>query len=276
MRQTAWVRAHARGHDKLLSSGPWLIGTRGWEESVPQSRSRVARKVPTRPPNSTLLPRNSYPDRWFKYGACSRKLAQYNEHETTKQLRNMQAMCPPVLQHNFLFGSSSTSICKPLAGNEKWVSYQWTILVWKPQWKKSLTRLDSDSGRRIFRSYVTMFADLCTLLSFLCICTKTEFAMWTEVIVSVNWLHNEEFHNTSFSRNINTVIKLINNRCEQNMQYVGWLAGRLIYSCCSHFEHGTSVKLFVSLQFLNLRHSIGLLGRVNNPSQGRYLTQNIE
>jgi hypothetical protein len=33
------------------------------------------------------------------------------------------------------------------------------------------------------------------------------------------------------------------------------------------------VKRFVSLQFLNLRHSIRLLGRVISPSQGRYLTQ---
>jgi hypothetical protein len=33
------------------------------------------------------------------------------------------------------------------------------------------------------------------------------------------------------------------------------------------------VKRFVSLQFLNLGHSIGLLGRVISPSQGRYLTQ---
>jgi hypothetical protein len=33
------------------------------------------------------------------------------------------------------------------------------------------------------------------------------------------------------------------------------------------------VKRFVSLQFLNLRHSVGLLGRMISPSQGRYLTQ---
>jgi hypothetical protein len=43
--------------------------------------------------------------------------------------------------------------------------------------------------------------------------------------------------------------------------------------CCSHLEHKTSVKRFVSLQFLNLRHSIGLLGRAISPSQGRYLTK---
>jgi hypothetical protein len=33
------------------------------------------------------------------------------------------------------------------------------------------------------------------------------------------------------------------------------------------------VKRFVSLQFLNLRYSVGLLGRVIRPSQSRYLTQ---
>jgi hypothetical protein len=38
-------------------------------------------------------------------------------------------------------------------------------------------------------------------------------------------------------------------------------------------EHRSSVKHFVSLQFLNLGHSVGLLGRVISPSQGRYLTQ---
>jgi hypothetical protein len=45
------------------------------------------------------------------------------------------------------------------------------------------------------------------------------------------------------------------------------------HSCCSHLEHTASVKRFISLQFLNLRHSVGLLGRVVRPSQCRYLTQ---
>jgi hypothetical protein len=48
--------------------------------------------------------------------------------------------------------------------------------------------------------------------------------------------------------------------------------GCLVYSCCSHLEHRPSAKSFVSLQFLNLRHSLGLLGRVVSLSQGRYLT----
>jgi hypothetical protein len=44
------------------------------------------------------------------------------------------------------------------------------------------------------------------------------------------------------------------------MNHFDWL----VYSCCS------SVKLFVSLQFLSIR----LLRRVIIPSQGRYLTEN--
>jgi hypothetical protein len=47
----------------------------------------------------------------------------------------------------------------------------------------------------------------------------------------------------------------------------------LVYSCCSYLEHRKSVKRFVSLQFLNVKHSVGLLGWVISPSQGRYLTQ---
>jgi hypothetical protein len=43
------------------------------------------------------------------------------------------------------------------------------------------------------------------------------------------------------------------------------------YSCCSHLEHRTSVKRFVSLKFLNL----WAVGRTPwtgiSPSQGRYL-----
>jgi hypothetical protein len=53
-------------------------------------------------------------------------------------------------------------------------------------------------------------------------------------------------------------------------QPFGWW---LVYSCCSHLEHRASAKRFVSLQFLNLRHSVGLLGRVIDPSQGFYITQ---
>jgi hypothetical protein len=40
-------------------------------------------------------------------------------------------------------------------------------------------------------------------------------------------------------------------------------------------EHKAYVKRFVSLQFLNLGHSVGLLGQVISPSQGCYLTQTL-
>jgi hypothetical protein len=50
---------------------------------------------------------------------------------------------------------------------------------------------------------------------------------------------------------------------------VGWF----VYVCCSLVEHRACVKCFVSLQFLNLLHSVGLLRRVVRPSQSRYLTQ---
>jgi hypothetical protein len=42
-------------------------------------------------------------------------------------------------------------------------------------------------------------------------------------------------------------------------------------SCCSHFEHRASVKSFVPLQVLNLRLSVGLLGRGISPTQDHYL-----
>jgi hypothetical protein len=78
-----------------------------------------------------------------------------------------------------------------------------------------------------------------------------------------------------------------NHRCENLKPYMSfgtctmqtWTTRRhygymlVVYSCCSHLGHTASVKRFVLLQFLNLRHSVGLIGRVNSPSQGRYLTQ---
>jgi hypothetical protein len=44
-----------------------------------------------------------------------------------------------------------------------------------------------------------------------------------------------------------------------------------MYSCCSHLEHRASVKRFISLQLLDFRQSVGLLGRGISPSEGRYL-----
>jgi hypothetical protein len=52
-----------------------------------------------------------------------------------------------------------------------------------------------------------------------------------------------------------------------------YLSLSLFYSCYSHLKYRASVKRFVSLQFLNLRVSVGLLGQGNSPSKGYYLTQ---
>jgi hypothetical protein len=51
---------------------------------------------------------------------------------------------------------------------------------------------------------------------------------------------------------------------------------KCMYSCCSHLEHTASVKRFVSLQFVNVRQSVGLLGRGMSPSQGRHPHTNTE
>jgi hypothetical protein len=69
---------------------------------------------------------------------------------------------------------------------------------------------------------------------------------------------------------IMTRTAIISRREKGNEDF--WLVD-LADSCCSHLEHRISVKRFVSLQFLILRHSIGLIGRVISLSQGRYLTQ---
>jgi hypothetical protein len=55
--------------------------------------------------------------------------------------------------------------------------------------------------------------------------------------------------------------------------FVHRMVGWLVHPCGFHLEHKAFVKRFVSLQFLNLWHLVGLLGRVISPSQGRYLTQ---
>jgi hypothetical protein len=61
----------------------------------------------------------------------------------------------------------------------------------------------------------------------------------------------------------------------QRFKIVFWFGGTFfLCSCCSQLEHRACVKRFFSLQFLNLRQSVGLLGRGISPSQGRYLTQN--
>jgi hypothetical protein len=49
-----------------------------------------------------------------------------------------------------------------------------------------------------------------------------------------------------------------------------------IYPCCSHLEHRASAKRSVSLQFVNIRQSVGLLRRGISPKQGRYLLRTTE
>jgi hypothetical protein len=44
-----------------------------------------------------------------------------------------------------------------------------------------------------------------------------------------------------------------------------------LFSCCSDLEHRAFMKRFVSLQFLNIRVSVGLLRRGISLSQGLYL-----
>jgi hypothetical protein len=47
----------------------------------------------------------------------------------------------------------------------------------------------------------------------------------------------------------------------------------LFFSCSSRLEHRASLNHFVSLQFLNLRVSVGALGQAISPLQGRNLKQ---
>jgi hypothetical protein len=56
----------------------------------------------------------------------------------------------------------------------------------------------------------------------------------------------------------------------------GHLSIFCLYSSCFHLKHRTSVKRFVSLQFINFRQSIGPLGREISSSQRRYLHRTIQ
>jgi hypothetical protein len=53
--------------------------------------------------------------------------------------------------------------------------------------------------------------------------------------------------------------------------FIYLLIHSFVHSCSSHLEHGVSVKRFISLQFLNFKQTVGLLGRGISPTQGRYL-----
>jgi hypothetical protein len=85
----------------------------------------------------------------------------------------------------------------------------------------------------------------------------------------LGFLCNSEVRGSMFLRNIGTSTEVHYRMSDLRRYRLRWL----VYSWSFHMEHRASVKRFVSLQFLNLRHSIGLLGQVISPSQGRYLTQ---
>jgi hypothetical protein len=70
------------------------------------------------------------------------------------------------------------------------------------------------------------------------------------------------------------LLRLQNSTCkEQKRFYISVCLSVYLFSCCSNLEQRASVKRFVSLQFLNLRQSVGLFGWGISPSQGRYLTK---
>jgi hypothetical protein len=61
----------------------------------------------------------------------------------------------------------------------------------------------------------------------------------------------------------------------QHIYYLSIIVVAFFFFWCTHLEQRGSVKLFVSLQFLNLRQSVGLLWLAISPSQGRYLTKTL-
>jgi hypothetical protein len=97
------------------------------------------------------------------------------------------------------------------------------------------------------------------------------------------WFHPANLHSICFSTIIFTITRGWHNRpgvaalpiasqTKKKKIIKSWLVGWLVYFSCSHLEHRASVKRFVSLQFYNLRLSLGHFGRVISPSQGRYPT----
>jgi hypothetical protein len=84
-------------------------------------------------------------------------------------------------------------------------------------------------------------------------------------IVSVN-MNSVMFLWTDTVKSLPVVLQIATS-----VPYTHSLSSIYVYSCCSNVKHGASVKRFVSLQFLNIRQSVGLLGLLISPSQGRYL-----
>jgi hypothetical protein len=87
-----------------------------------------------------------------------------------------------------------------------------------------------------------------------------ELTAYTRAYMSRGILYILKYHNI----NIIFLIQSVKKRVTDSN-------GVSMYSCCSQLEHRASVKRFVSLQFLNLRQTVGLLRRGICPTQGRYL-----
>jgi hypothetical protein len=131
----------------------------------------------------------------------------------------------------------------------------------------------------------------CTLAVFREYSLKMEAAVSSETYIPINQTaryHTQDDVILTFIRIISYILST--NHCllwSNNAKLPGYNMVKQVvmivttvlfffYSCCSHLEHRASVKRFISLQFLNFRQLVGLLGRGISPSQSRYLTTNTE
>jgi hypothetical protein len=94
--------------------------------------------------------------------------------------------------------------------------------------------------------------------------------------------HPPWFHHSNYTWRRIQVMKLLIMQFSPTSYHYTIINGYVLYQCilihpsiyptsCFHLEHRASVKHLVSLQFLNLRQSVGLLGRGISQTQGRYL-----
>jgi hypothetical protein len=82
--------------------------------------------------------------------------------------------------------------------------------------------------------------------------------------------HTTHKHSRLVFYSVYDIQKLV-TRNLKNILCIGMCVYVYLYSCRSHLEDWTSVKPFISLQFLNLRQPVGLLGWGIGRSQGHYL-----
>jgi hypothetical protein len=98
---------------------------------------------------------------------------------------------------------------------------------------------------------------------------------WKKLYREENYLNNET--KTSwpllFRKTYPVLVSLLLNTSGYSNDFSSVVSFHFLYlySFCSHLEHRASVKLFVSLHFLNLRQSVRLLRRGISPLQGVYL-----